>query len=75
MRAYVLAHVEMGQERQVVQALKKAAGVRKVDFTFGPYDVIAEVEAPDLASIGFLITDAVRCAPGVTETLTCLTVE
>ena len=45
MRAYVLVHVRTGQEREVTRALKGQPGILRADFTFGPYDVIAEVEA------------------------------
>jgi hypothetical protein len=75
MRAYVLVHVHTGQEREVTCALKGQPGVLRADFTFGPYDVIAEVEASDLAALGKLVSITIRAQPGVTDTLTCLAVE
>jgi len=35
MRAYVLAHVRTGEEREVVKYLRRAQGVIRADFTFG----------------------------------------
>ena len=75
MRAYVLAHVRTGEEREVVKYLRRAAGVIRSDFTFGPYDVITEIEAPDLSGIGKIVSETIRVTPGVTDTLTCLAVE
>jgi uncharacterized protein with GYD domain len=75
MRAYVLVHVRTGQEREVTRALKGQPGILRADFTFGPYDVIAEVEAPDLATLGKLVSVTIRAQPGVMDTLTCLAVE
>lgn len=75
MRAYVLVHVRTGEERRVVKDLQSVAGVISADFTFGPYDVIAQVEAPTLFALGELISEGIRCQPGVQETLTCLAVE
>jgi DNA-binding Lrp family transcriptional regulator len=75
MKAYVLAHVRTGEEREVVKYVRRAPGVTHADFTFGPYDVIVEIEAPDLAGIGKIVSETIRATPGVTDTLTCLAVE
>jgi len=75
MRAYVLAHVRTGEEREVLKYLRRAPGVIRADFTFGPFDVIAEIEAPDLAGVGKIVSETIRVTPGVTDTLTCLAVE
>lgn len=75
MRAHVLINTRVGEELQVTSMLKKAPGVIRADFTFGPYDAIAEVEAANLAAIGKLVFESIRAMPGVTDTLTCLAVE
>jgi len=74
MRAYVLTRVRSGEEWELLSTLRSTTGVLKADFTFGPYDVIAEIEAPDLAGIGRFVSETIRCAPGVIETVTCLAV-
>ena len=48
MRAYVLVHCRPGEDRHLTGALKGQPGVLRADVTFGPYDVIVEVEAADL---------------------------
>ena len=75
MRAYILIHVRTGEERQITRTLKAVPGILRADFTFGPYDVIAEVEAADLATLGKLVSSTIRATPGVTDTLTCLAVD
>ena len=75
MRAYVLTHAHTGQEVEIVRALRNAPGVVRADYTLGPYDIIVEVDAPNLGAIGKLVFETIRCQPGVSETLTCLAVE
>jgi DNA-binding Lrp family transcriptional regulator len=75
MKAYVLLDVHAGEERSVQQMLKKVPGVLKVETTFGPYDAIVQIEAPDLAGLGKLVYHTIRATPGVLDTLTCLAVE
>ena len=75
MRAHILAHVRPGQERDVISALNHSPGVIHAVYTFGPFDVIVEAEAPDLPSLGNIVFESVRSQPGVIDTLTCLDVE
>ncbi len=74
MRAYVLITVRSGEEMELLRMLRQVPGVVRADFTFGPYDVITELELPDLNSIGKLVSGTIRCEPGVIETVTCLVV-
>ncbi len=75
MTAYVLITVRTGEERSVEKALQNQPGIRHARFTFGLYDVIAEVEVPDLASLGKLVSGTIRATPGVEDTLTCIAVD
>jgi DNA-binding Lrp family transcriptional regulator len=74
-KAYVLMDVRAGEERTVQQMLNDVPGVIKVETTFGPYDAIAQIEAPDLAGLGKLVYQTIRATPGVLDTMTCLAVE
>ncbi len=75
MRAYVLTEVCTGQEQDLLRTLRNAPGVIRADHVFGPYDIIVEIDAPNLAAIGKLVFETIRCQPCVTETITCLAVE
>jgi DNA-binding Lrp family transcriptional regulator len=74
-RAYVLVNVCAGEERELLRVLENVPGILRTDLTLGPYDVIAELEAPDVSGIGRLVTDAIRSANNVVETVTCLVIE
>ena len=75
MEAFVLIEVGVGKTKDVVQSLEKVAGVKAVHAVTGPYDIIAMVEQPDVDSIGSLVTQKVHTIPGVSRTITCLTLK
>jgi DNA-binding Lrp family transcriptional regulator len=75
MRAYVLIHAQPGEATVITREIKRAPGVVRADYVFGSFDVIAEVEAKDLASLGRLVFEGIRVQPGVIDTQTCLAVE
>lgn len=74
-RAYVLISATAGKALEVVSKLRSDEGVVHADAITGEYDVIAEVEAPDIAGIGKLIVEKVQTADGVFKTITCLVVQ
>ena len=73
-RAYILIETSVGKNRDVGNALRKLPGIEKVDNVTGPYDIIAVVEAPDLNSIGDLVTSSIHIISGIVRTVTCLSV-
>jgi len=73
--AYVLIGATAGKALEVASALKGQPGIKQADAITGEYDVIALVEAADVAGIGRLIVDKVQAAPGVFKTITCLIVQ
>lgn len=74
-KGYVLIETAIGKTREVVNALRKTAGISSVDAVTGPYDAIAIAEAADLNALGELITKKIHTASGVTRTITCLSIE
>lgn len=75
MRAYVLVNARPGEAVQLVRDLRNSPGIVRADSVFGSYDIIVEVEAKDLGSIGRLVFESIRVQPGVIDTQTCLAVE
>ena len=75
MKAYVLIKIQPGNIQEVVRRLRETAQVLEANMTFGPYDAVAVVEAPDLGRLGTLIASSIQPMPGVEQTLTCLAVE
>jgi len=75
MKAYILIHVRPGSVPEVVRNLRRLNGVLEANMTFGPYDVVATVEASDVNRLGPLIASEIHPIPGVMDTLTCLVVD
>ncbi|MBM3947964.1 MAG: Lrp/AsnC family transcriptional regulator [SAR202 cluster bacterium] len=71
-KAFILIETSVGKTRDVGEALKKLKGVTQVDAVTGPYDIIAVVSAPDLNSVGELVTNKVHTIGGIVRTVTCL---
>ncbi|UCG11157.1 MAG: Lrp/AsnC ligand binding domain-containing protein [Deltaproteobacteria bacterium] len=75
-KAVVLITIEPGMDREVAAKVKKVKGVGNVYLATGLYDVVAEVQAPDDASMISLAYDQIRVIEGIRETHTmfCLSV-
>lgn len=77
-RGYVLVEAEVGRAKHVGEAISAVkhpdADVTAVDTVTGPYDVIVQLEAPDLDKLGTCITEAIQRVDGVQRTTTCLSI-
>ena len=72
MKAYVLVKVRVGEVGPVVKQLRRLEGVLEADITFGPYDIVATIEAEDINDLGNLVYFTIQPIPGIKETLSCL---
>jgi DNA-binding Lrp family transcriptional regulator len=70
--AYVLIETEVGKVAHVAQAITKLDGVQLAEDLAGPYDVIANVQAPSLDELGRLVASQIQVLDGVSRTLTCV---
>jgi len=75
MKAYVLIKIRSGEVKAVVKELRKTDKVVEANMTFGPYDAVAVIEAPDISSLGSLIASSIQPIPGIEQTLTCIAVD
>ena len=73
-KAFILIETAVGTSRDVIGSIKSLEGIVSVDMVTGPYDIIAVLEAPDLNSIGAMVTGSVHTIGGVQRTVTCLSV-
>lgn len=73
-KAYILIETSVGKSRDVADSLRSLNGIESVDAVTGPYDIIAVVAAPDLNSIGDLVTSQIHIINGIVRTVTCLSV-
>src|SRR5439155_24412103 len=74
MRAYVLINASAGKAIEVARSRQGVKGIELADAITGEYDVIAAVEAPDVAGIGSIIVEKIQKIDGVFKTVTCLAV-
>ena len=70
--AYVLIETEVGKVAHVAQALTTLDGVQLAEDLAGPYDVIANVQAPSLDELGRLLASQIQVLDGVSRTVTCI---
>jgi DNA-binding Lrp family transcriptional regulator len=56
-KAYFMAIVKRGSEHEVAKKLRGLSGVTEVVVTYGLYDVIVRIEAPNLGQLDSLITE------------------
>ena len=73
-KAFILIETAVGKSKDVVAAIQKLDGVKSVDMVTGPYDLIVVAESANLELVGNLVTGKIHPIPGVTRTITCLTV-
>ncbi len=75
MKAYVLMHVRVGSIPEVVKNLQRTEGVEEAHMTFGPFDVVAEIQAGDARSLGSMLATHIHPIPGIIDTTTLLVVD
>ena len=75
MKAYVFMHIRAGSLPEVVRNLRRLDGVVDAHMTFGPYDVVAVIEANDVNKLGKLVAGQIQPIPGVNDTVTSVVVE
>ena len=71
-KAYILIETAVGKSKGVVDLLREIPGMQSVDPVTGPYEIIAIIEAPDLNSVGSVVTTNIHTISGIIRTITCL---
>ena len=70
--AYVLLHVELGAESEVLENLKKIDAVEEVHRVYGIYDAVAKVRADTMDKLKETVTWQMRRVDKVRSTLTLI---
>ena len=73
-KGYLLIQTKMGMTKQVVDAIRRVAGVSSADAVTGSWDAIAIVTGESVKDIGELVVGRVRKIDGIDKTLTCFVV-
>ncbi len=71
MKAYMLINAMPGQSLALTKAIRGIPGVQSADAITGDFDIVATVQARDLADLGTLMTGVQRIE-GVFKTTTCM---
>ena len=73
--AYVMTKVEAGKDREVLREVKTLKGVKKVNITYGTYDLVVEVGFEKIQELDKFVFYTLRLIPQVKETMTIICVE
>lgn len=73
-KAFILIETAVGKTREVASTLRNVGGMKSVDVVTGPYDVIAVIDAPDINTMGNVVTEKIHTLAGVVRTVTCVAV-
>ena len=71
MKAYIFMNAMRGQSLALTKVIKNVSGVLGVDAITGDYDIIASVQAKDLAELRTTMV-GVQGIEGVLKTTTCI---
>ena len=73
--AFVLVNVQIGSEREVLEALKKIDGVERAYVVYGVYDIVAKVKAESMDELREIVTYKIRKLDKVQSTQTMMVYE
>jgi DNA-binding Lrp family transcriptional regulator len=67
-KAYVLVVTDPGATKRVYDSLIKIPGVVEVHEVMGPYDIIVEIDVPNLVDVPPILSTQIRAVPGIQST-------
>ena len=67
-KAYILVVTDPGATKRVYEALAAVPGVTEIHEVMGPYDIIAEIEVPNLVDVPPILSSRIRIIPGIQST-------
>ena len=75
MMAYVLINVDLGSEREVLEAVRKIESVKEAHVVQGVYDIVAKIEVETMDKLKETVTFKIRRLNKVKSTLTMIITE
>ncbi len=61
---------KLGEEKEVIQELKKIVGIKEAHGTFGLYDIVAQIECTTDEKIQEIVTQQIRKIPKIQTSMT-----
>ena len=71
MRAFMFINALHGESLALTKAIREVPGVQAADAITGDYDIVASIEAQDLAELRAILA-GVQAIGGVLKTTTCM---
>jgi Lrp/AsnC family transcriptional regulator for asnA, asnC and gidA len=71
-RAFVMAKVDPGKDKEVLEKTKTVDGVEEVDVTYGIYDLVVRVHFQSVEALDKFVFHELREIPSVRETATLI---
>ncbi len=72
MQAYILINAHVGDIYAALGILRRTKGVVSAHGTFGPYDIVAQVEAEGVDELSTLVARQIQGISEIIETTTCI---
>lgn len=73
--AYVLLKADVGAASDLVETLRDVEGVTEAHIVAGDWDLIAEVNAPEVYDVLSTVSDKIATLDGVVDTKTYVSME
>ena len=73
-KAYVFVETDHGKAKEVNNEIAKLPFVQRCHVVTGPYDLVAFVDAPDIAALGDELVTKLQAIPGVIRSLSNIVV-
>ena len=67
-KAYVLIVTHPGETHRVAVAIAALPYISEVHEVMGPYDIVAELDAPSLTEVPGILADRIRVLDGIQST-------
>jgi DNA-binding Lrp family transcriptional regulator len=67
-KAYVLIVTDPGATKSVFESLRKIEGLVELHEVMGPYDIVAEIDVPNLVDVPPILSSKIRGIPGIQST-------
>ena len=59
-KAYVMMNCNLGEEKSIIESLKKIVGIKEAHGTLGLYDIVAQIECTTDKKIQEIVTQQIR---------------
>jgi DNA-binding Lrp family transcriptional regulator len=73
LKAYVLLNTELGEEPEVVKALKGIMEIKNIYIVYGIFDIIIEIEVDTMDKVKEIVFNKIRRLNIVKSTITLVT--